>query len=123
MTLRNPEEGDSNSRWEVALYRSTQLISLLCDVSPEESDQIISGDLWDMIETYDSMMGMLGGQLENRFASKAHYGLKQVNQHMTEEKAKPLTSQHQSTTNHGPQLWENKPIRKRISRRSFLMTM
>ena len=92
MTLRNPEEGDSNSRWEVALYRTTQLISLLFDVSPKEVNQIISGDLWDMIETYDSMMGMLGGQLDNRFASKAHYGLKQVNQHMTEEQANEIAS-------------------------------
>ena len=45
-----------------------------------------------MFETDDSMMGMLGGQLENRFASKAYYGLKQINQHMTEEKANKIAT-------------------------------
>ena len=56
MTLRDPEGGDDNSRWEVALHRITQLISLLFGVSPEEVNQILSGDLWDMIDTYESMI-------------------------------------------------------------------
>ena len=40
-----------------------------------------------MIETYDSMLKQVGGQLDYRFAPRAHYGLKQIDQHMDPSEA------------------------------------
>ncbi len=92
MTVRNPGEGESTSRWGLALYRKIQLTSLIFDIPPDEMNQVLSGDLWNRIETYDTMTGMPGGQLDNRFVSKAHYGLKQINQRMTGEQAMKIAS-------------------------------
>jgi hypothetical protein len=38
------------------------------------------------------MTGLLGGQLESRLVSKAFYGLKQINQHKTQEEALTIAS-------------------------------
>jgi hypothetical protein len=92
MTVRDNEEGFSSSGWELSLYRQTQLISLLHDIPSHDMNQVLTGDIWNIIETYDTMTGMLGGQLENRLVSKALYGLKQINQHKTKEDALTIAS-------------------------------
>ncbi len=59
--------GFSSSGWELSLYRQTQLISLLHDIPADEMNQVLTGGIWDIIETYDNMTGLLGGKLESRF--------------------------------------------------------
>ena len=53
---------------------------------------MLTGSIWDIIETYDTMTGLLGGQLESRLVPKAFYGLKQINQHKTQEDALTIAS-------------------------------
>ncbi len=50
--------------------------------------QLLAGSIWDIIETYDAMVGLLRGQLESRLVPKAFYGLKQINQHKPRKGAK-----------------------------------
>ena len=88
MTPNNPEEDDTASRWEVALHRLSQLLGLVLDLSPEEFGQIIiSGNIWDTIETYCVLTNLLCGQLDSRLHPKVHCGLKQIKQHCSEEKS------------------------------------
>ena len=54
--------------------------------------QVLTGSIWDIIETYDTMTGLLGGQLESRLVPKAFYGLKQINQHKTKEQELRIAS-------------------------------
>ena len=77
---RNAETGSS---WEIALYRITQLLSLILDMSANDVNHIISGSTWDVIEFYGAMLKELGGPVEGRFLPTAHYGLKQLNQHLS----------------------------------------
>ena len=92
VTVRDNEEGFSSSGWELSLYRQTQLISLLHDIPTDEMNQVLTGSIWDIIETYDTMTGLLGGQLDSRLVSKAFYGLKQINQNKTQEDALTIAS-------------------------------
>ena len=87
MVKRNDQDTEMGSRWEVALYRVAQLLSLIVDSPSEKVNDLISGKIWDMIDFYGTIMDELGGQLEGRLAPKSHYGLKQLNQHMSEDQA------------------------------------
>ena len=100
-TLNNPEEDDTACRWEVALHRLSQLLGLLLDPSPEEFGQIISGNIWDMIETYGVLTNQLGGQLDSRLHPKVHYGLKQIDQHYSEGKALEVASGFEASEDYG----------------------
>ena len=71
----------------MALYRVTQLLSLTIDSPSDKVNDFISGTIWDMIDFYGTILDELGGQLEGRLAPKSHYGLKQLNQHRSEDQA------------------------------------
>ena len=87
MYRKNDQDAEEESRWEVALYRVTQLLSLILDIPSEKVNDLITGSIWDMIDFYGNILDELGGQLEGRLVPRSHYGLKQLNQHMSHDKA------------------------------------
>ena len=54
-----------------------------------------------MIETYGILTNQLGGQLDSRLHPKVHYGLKQINQHFSEEKALEVASRFEASAQYG----------------------
>ena len=75
MFRKNDRDTETDGSWEVALYRITQLLSLIRDIPAKEVNHIISGSTWDVIEFYGAMLKELGGSVDRRFLSMAHYGL------------------------------------------------
>ena len=87
MFRKNDRNAETESSWEVALYRITQLLSLILDIPAKEVNHIISGSTWDVIEFYGAMLKELGGSVDGRFLPMAHYGLKQLDQYLPNEDA------------------------------------
>ena len=87
MFRKDDQHAETGSCWEVALYRITQLLSLILDIPANEVNHIISGSTWDVIEFSGAMLNELGGPLEGRFLPTAHYGLKQLNQYLSHDDA------------------------------------
>ena len=89
---------------EVALYRITQLLSLILDIPASKVNEIIIGSSWDVIEFYDTMLKELGGRLEGRFVPKNTYQKKR-------QLVEPLSwKEPNSCTRGGLQRWGRTPI-------------
>ena len=93
MFRKNDQDAETDSSWEVALYRLTQLLSLILDIPATEVNHIISGTTLDVIEFYGAMLNELGGSVDGRFFPMAHYGLKQVDQYLSNENASQRASE------------------------------
>ena len=72
MFRKDVQHAEAGSSWEIALYRITQLLSLVLDIPANEVNHIISGSTWDVIEFYGAMLHELGGPLEGRYLPTAH---------------------------------------------------
>jgi hypothetical protein len=56
MYRKNEQDSEEESRWEIALYRVTQLLSLILDIPSDKVNDLINGSIWDVIDFYGTLL-------------------------------------------------------------------